>query len=43
MFAFLKRTIVILLGFLLIAFLIWYFGPFFGWDLRGRWRRRSRV
>ena len=31
MFAFLKRTIVILLGFLLIAFLIWYFGPFFGW------------
>jgi type VI secretion system protein ImpL len=31
MFAFLKRTIVVLLGFLLVAFLIWYFGPFFGW------------
>jgi type VI secretion system protein ImpL len=29
MFAFLKRTIVVLLGFLLIAFLIWYFGPYF--------------
>src|SRR4026209_2685963 len=31
MFAFLKRTIVVLLGFLLVAFLIWYFGLFFGW------------
>ena len=29
MFAFLKRTIVVLVGFLLISFLIWYFGPYF--------------
>jgi type VI secretion system protein ImpL len=29
MFAFLKRTVVVLLGFLLIALFIWYAGPFF--------------
>ena len=29
MFAFLKRTIVVLLGFLLIVVLIWIFGPYF--------------
>src|SRR5690349_5797785 len=29
MFAFLKRTIVVLLGFLLIVVLIWFFGPYF--------------
>ena len=29
MFAFLKRTIVVLLGFVLIVVLIWVFGPYF--------------